>query len=189
MMISLKALGGKNLAVLTEVLANISLRTSSVTHYQNLWYGFHWAQRMVTTFATILHWYNLSSTQIPKSLPNKGGILLLKGDLESPFKSKIPPFLETDLGGLCTYWRGYISVGLLQMLDGELHTKDFGNMLPRSLVRRHYDYLRPQQRYQIFFLPKPSVKSSWLKPYIIPKSEKFKSSSNLLLFFGKPIIS
>ena len=38
----------------------------------------------------------------PKSLPKKGGILLLKGDPRSPFKGKIPPFLGRDLGGLCT---------------------------------------------------------------------------------------
>ena len=29
-------------------------------------------------------------------------ILLLKGDPRSPFKSKIPPLLGKDLGGLCT---------------------------------------------------------------------------------------
>ena len=35
----------------------------------------------------------------PKSLPKKGGILLLKGDRKEIRKSKIPPFLGREFGG------------------------------------------------------------------------------------------
>ena len=55
------------------------------------------SQQSYTDITSLVH-------RPPKSLPKKGGILLLKGDPRSPYKSIMPVLLGMDLniGGLCT---------------------------------------------------------------------------------------